>query len=187
MSNEKTSLRDEARARRAGLARDVPGYARRAAQSFVRLALPPDAVLAGYMPIRDEADPREIMKLAADRGHTLALPSIDNRRSALVFRRWKSGDQLHVNRFGIGEPERDAELVTPGIVLVPFLAFDNSGHRLGYGGGYYDRTLAALREKGHVLAIGVGFAGQEVPVLPRHEHDHSLDLVVTELGIRRFR
>lgn len=116
-------------------------------------------------------------------GHPLALPCIVQSRSALVFRRWAMGDALTPNAYGIAEPPATAEKVVPAAVLVPLLAFDASGHRLGYGGGYYDRTFEALAR---VLIIGVAYSGQEMPALPREPHDHRLDKIVTELGVRVF-
>ena len=187
MASEKRSLRDAARARRFGLAQVVPDCAQRLALSAELLALAPAAIVAGYLPIRDEADPVELMNVLALAGHAMALPCVEGDSRILLFRRWQAGDPIKLNAFGIGEPENSSDPVTPDVVLVPFLAFDSSGHRLGYGGGYYDRTLARLKEKGHVLAVGIGYAGQEVPALPRDSHDQPLDLVVTEQGIRRFR
>jgi 5-formyltetrahydrofolate cyclo-ligase len=88
--------------------------------------------------------------------------------------------------FGLTEPLASAVIVAPSVLLVPLLAFDAAGHRLGYGGGYYDRTLAALHDTGKIIAVGVAYAGQEVSELPRREHDEPLDAVVTEKGFRRF-
>jgi 5-formyltetrahydrofolate cyclo-ligase len=167
------------RERRAELARALPGFAARIAAFAGALALPPHAVVAGYWPIRDEADPRALMAALAARGHTLALPRIGAKGAALSFRRWNEGDGLIDNHHAIPEPRADAQVVTPDIVLVPLLAFDASGHRLGYGGGYYDRTLAALPAR----AIGIAYAGQRVEALPREPHDHPLDGVLTENGL----
>jgi 5-formyltetrahydrofolate cyclo-ligase len=119
-------------------------------------------------------------------GTPLALPRIAAKHCALSFRAWREGDELVDNHHGIAEPRADTRIVAPDIVLVPLLAFDAQGHRLGYGGGYYDRTLEALRSSGKVLAIGIAYAGQEVKLLPREAHDHALDLIVTENGTRRF-
>jgi 5-formyltetrahydrofolate cyclo-ligase len=116
----------------------------------------------------------------------LALPSIIERGAPLVFRRWSDGDATTIDMFGLTEPLASAEIVTPCIVLVPLLAFDASGTRLGYGGGYYDRTLTALRAAGKIVAVGVAYAGQEVTELPRREHDEPLDAVLTEKGMRKF-
>ena len=97
-----------------------------------------------------------------------------------------AGDPPRTNAFGIQEPPGDAPAFAPAAVLVPVLAFDAEGFRLGYGGGYYDRTLAELRNRGDVLAIGIAYAGQETEPLPREPHDQKLDMVVTEHGVRHF-
>jgi len=143
------------------------------------------AIVAGYLPIREEADPRALMAALAKRGHRLALPCMAEGKR-LVFRAWREGDATQLNVHGIGEPASGGPAVTPELVLVPLLAFDAHGHRLGYGGGYYDRALDRLRAGCRVTAIGIAYAGQEVDALPREPHDHRLDLVVTERGIRHF-
>jgi 5-formyltetrahydrofolate cyclo-ligase len=180
----KSNLRNELRARRATLTRAC--FAERIAGFATDLPLAPGAVVAGYHPVRDEADPRALMSELAGRGHPLALPVIVTARSALAFRRWRMGDVLAPNAYGIAEPPASAEEVVPDAVLVPLLGFDADGHRLGYGGGYYDRTLDTIRKTRSVLAVGIAYAGQEVPRLPRETHDHALDMIVTEAGIRRF-
>jgi 5-formyltetrahydrofolate cyclo-ligase len=180
----KSDLRTESRTRRAGLAHALPDFAERIA-AFADL-IPANATVAGYWPIRDEADPLALVRALQARGAALALPRIDAKHAALSFRAWREGDELVDNHHGIAEPRAEAKIVTPDIVLVPLLAFDSSGHRLGYGGGYYDRTLEHLRARGKILAIGIAYAGQEVETLPREAHDHPLDLIVTENGVRRF-
>jgi 5-formyltetrahydrofolate cyclo-ligase len=185
-SADKNLLRKDARARRTELAHACPDFAQRIAAFAGSLEIPAHAVIAGYWPVRDEADPRGLMMALAARGHALALPRIDERHAALSFRRWNEGDELVDNHHGIPEPRAEAEAVIPQVILVPLLAFDATGHRLGYGGGYYDRTLAALRRAGGALAIGVAYAGQEVPTLPREPHDRALEAVVTAAGLRRF-
>ncbi len=145
------------------------------------LQIQPGAAVAGYWPVRDEADPRALMKALAARGHVIALPRIEG--AALLFGRWNDGDVLVDNHHAIAEPRADAPRVTPDIVLVPLLAFDLTGHRLGYGGGYYDRTLAALSAR----AIGIAYAGQEVETLPHEPHDQALEAVLTENGLTKFR
>jgi 5-formyltetrahydrofolate cyclo-ligase len=176
----KSDLRTESRAHRAELALALPDFTERIA-AFAGL-IPANGIVAGYWPIRDEADPCALMKALQARGAVLALPRIDAKHAALSFRVWREGDALVDNHHGIAEPRADARVVTPDIVLVPLLAFDAHGHRLGYGGGYYDRTLSALR----AITIGVAYAGQEVEALPREAHDHALDLIVTENGVRSF-
>jgi len=179
--NPKPSLREEARLRRISLARDCPDFAARIAA--IDLPLPRGAVVSFYWPMGDEADPRALAHALAARGHKLALPVVAAKRSPLHFRLWREGAPLIVHAFGMHEPAEDAPAVVPTVLLVPLLAFDARGHRLGYGGGFYDCTLASLSGK---LAIGVAYAGQEVASLPAQPHDHPLDMVVTEKGVRRF-
>jgi len=180
---DKSELRKLARTRRAGLARDVPDLMARIAAFVDDLKIPAHAIVAGYWPIRDEADPRALMAVLAARGHALALPRIETKGAVLSFRRWRESDALVDNHHGIAEPRAEAERVVPDAVLVPLLAFDASGHRLGYGGGYYDRTLAALKD---ILSVGIAYAGQEIPELPRVAHDRPLDAILTEAGYRVF-
>ena len=120
------------------------------------------------------------------RGHPIVLPAIVTSGAALSFRPWREGDALFPNRHGIHEPPAHLDGVVPQALLLPLLAFDETGARLGLGGGYYDRTLAELRGSGHIVAIGVAYAGQEVPKLPHDAHDQRLDGVVTENGFRKF-
>ena len=179
--NDKNRLRAEARARRTTLT--DPGFAERIASFARELAIPNHATVAGYHPFRDEADPRALLEALSARAHPLALPCIVASRTALVFKSWAIGDMLAPNAYGIAEPLSTAPEVVPAAVLVPLLAFDSNGHRLGYGGGYYDRTFEAL---GNVRIIGIAYSGQEVPALPREPHDRRLDMIVTENGVRRF-
>jgi len=176
----KSALRLNARAARTALARACPDIAERIA-AFAD-AIEAGRIVAGYWPVRDEADPRALMRALAGRGAALALPRIDAKGAALSFRRWQEGDALTDNHHGIAEPRAEAEVLVPDVVLVPLLAFDARGHRLGYGGGYYDRTLASLSAR----AIGVAYSGQEIDAIAAEPHDRRLDAVVTELGMRRF-
>ena len=114
------------------------------------------------------------------RGHPLALPVVTAPRSRLVFRAWVDGALLEDGPFGTCHPAETAAGVVPDVLVVPLLAFDRAGRRLGYGGGYYDRTLAALRKEKPVLAVGVAYREQEVPGVPCDEEDESLDWVITD-------
>jgi 5-formyltetrahydrofolate cyclo-ligase len=181
MTDAKQNLRTEARARRATLT--DPLFAERIASFARELGIAEGAIVAGYHPFRDEADPRGLMSALSALGHTLALPCVVAARTALVFRRWAMGVKLKPNAYGIAEPPVSAAEITPAVVLVPLLAFDGEGHRLGYGGGYYDRTFESLRG---VRVIGIAYSGQEFANVPREPHDHRLDAVVTENGVRRF-
>ena len=143
------------------------------------------AIVAGYAAVRGEADPFPLMAALANKGHALCLPQ--TRGESLTFRAWKPGDPLVVGRFSIPEPDDKARERRPDLVLVPLLAFDAIGHRLGYGAGYYDRYLREARAKRTIHAIGIAYAGQEVRELPYEDTDEALDAVVTEEGVRRFR
>jgi 5-formyltetrahydrofolate cyclo-ligase len=180
---EKSTLRETARTRRADLARECPDFAARIARFVDDLAVAKDAAVSFYWPMGDEADPRALANALAARGHMLALPVVVAKRSPLHFRTWREGEALIVHSFGMHEPPASAARVMPEVFLVPLLAFDARGTRLGYGGGFYDRTLHSLASK---RAIGVAFAGQEVETLPCHAHDHPLDAVITEKGVRSF-
>jgi 5-formyltetrahydrofolate cyclo-ligase len=142
------------------------------------LSLTPGAVVAGYWPVRTELDPRPLMTWLRGRGHPLALPVVAGRGRPLVFRPWRPGEELVPGELGIDTPPAAAGKCEPEILLVPLLAFDSSGHRLGHGAGYYDITIAAYRAR--VLAVGLAYAGQEVDAVPREPHDERLDWVVTE-------
>ena len=138
--------------------------------------------LAGYMPMRTEIDPLPAM--SAHQG-LVGVPVIVAAATPLKFREWGPGVAMVAGDFGALIPEEGA-WVTPQVVIVPLLAFDARGFRLGYGGGFYDRTLQGLRAKGPVLAIGFAFEAQEVDAVPIDAFDQKLDLVVTEKGPRWF-
>ncbi|MFZ5680538.1 MAG: 5-formyltetrahydrofolate cyclo-ligase [Bradyrhizobiaceae bacterium] len=151
--------------------------------------LPPGTIVAGYSPINSELDPFPLMRALADKGATLALPVIIARNHALIFREWQPDEGLVRGPYGIFQPSSDADDVDPDIVLVPLAAFDRAGHRIGYGRGYYDRTLENLRRVKKVTVIGVAFAVQEIETVPRLPHDEQLDCVLTErelIDLRRL-
>ncbi len=142
--------------------------------------IPERCAVAGYWPIDAELDVRPLFAALHARGHACALPVVTGRGQRLVFRAWAPGSRLAVAAFGVMVPADDAPEVVPRVVLTPLLSFDDRGFRLGWGGGYYDRTLAALRAAAPVLAVGVGFAAQRVERVPAALHDQRLDWVVTE-------
>ena len=183
---EKAPLREEARRRRAALFKHQPNFAADISKFAPEIAKAGDGVVAGYVSLNEEADPVQLLEALAAQGRTVALPCIEARRAPLTFRAWSKDEPLVANAYGIMEPMASAPAVVPQLLFVPLLAFDSAGHRLGYGGGYYDRTLDRLRRDGDVIAIGIAFAGQEVEVLPRETHDHTLNMIVTEKGVRRF-
>ncbi len=145
----------------------------------------PDAV-AGYWPMDGEADPRPLLEDLSARGILCALPVVVRYHAALEFRAWSPGDALVTGLHGIRQPVAGVPSVIPRVVLVPLVAFDRAGHRLGMGGGYYDRTLDALRSSGQIYAIGIAYEAQKVDSLPALDHDQPLDWVVTEKRAMRF-
>lgn len=145
------------------------------------IAAEPRVAVSGYWPMGDELDIRPTLDALHARGHAIGLPVVRGRGSPLAFRAWTPGDALVSGGFGTSVPSPDRDEVRPGILLVPLLGFDRRGYRLGYGGGYYDMTIAALRGSGNaVIAIGVSFAVQEVDVLPVETFDQRLDAIATE-------
>ena len=178
--NPKPALRTEAIARRAALAGACPGFAQRIAAYTDELAVPRGAVVSFYWPMGDEADPRALAQALAVRGAALALPALVAKGAPLTFREWREGDSLVAHSFGMLEPGPEAPEIVPDVLLVPLLAFDSRGHRLGYGGGFYDRTLADLPGR---RTVGCAFAAQEVEAVPAEPHDHTLDAIATEAGV----
>jgi len=147
------------------------------------ITLPPQSVIASYHPHNNEINPTALTEALRAQGHMIALPVLTTKDAPLAFRIFKSGDTLVKSAMGIPEPPPSAPLVEPDILLVPLLAFDRHGYRLGYGGGYYDRTLAFLRSRKKVLAIGIAFACQEVAEVPFAPHDAKLDKMASEMGV----
>lgn len=177
LAAEKRALRPRLRERRKVAAAADPAAAAELAQIFLsHLDLAAGVVVAGYRAIAPEMDPAPLMTALAARGHPLALPCTGPLGTVLVFRRWQPGDALVKGALGIAEPLPAAESVLPSVALVPLLGFDRRGYRLGQGGGYYDRTLAA----GTMLAVGLAYAAQEVEVLPVEPWDRRLDWIITE-------
>jgi len=140
----------------------------------------PGAVASGFWPFGPEIDIRPILYHLHAAGHPVALPVVVRRGLPLLFRAWRPGQSLVTGSFGVPRPDKDQPELTPRMLIVPLLAFDRTGYRLGYGGGFYDRTLARLRANGPTLAVGVGFALQELPFVPHDSVDERLDWMVTE-------
>lgn len=143
-------------------------------------------LIAGYSPIGDEIDIWPLLKHLQANGHTIALPVITAPETPLSFRLWTPETEMETDRFGVSYPA-NGSFVLPDVMLVPLLSFTANGERLGYGGGYYDRTLAALRESQEIFACGVAYARQEVDELPTDAYDQKLDGILTETGFRTFR
>ncbi|AXC50094.1 5-formyltetrahydrofolate cyclo-ligase [Paracoccus suum] len=175
----KSALRAQALAARAAVQnRDVAEAAMNAHLAAL-LARHPEVVVAGYVPMRGEADPRPALS-----GHSgpVCLPVVMAPAAPLAFRLWRGGDALEGGALGTTHPPESAPVVTPDIVVVPLAGFDGSGGRLGYGGGFYDRTLAQLRRAAPVLAVGFAFEAQRLPLIPVEDTDEPLDLIVTQSG-----
>jgi len=176
----KRTLRREATARRRELA--TPDDAGRLLVDNLlgAGAVPDGATISGFWPIGGEIDLVPLLRALAARGHEIALPVVAGRGRPLLFRAWRDGDEMSEGPWGIREPLESAPEVAPQVLLVPLLAFDRAGYRLGYGGGFYDRSLEGLRSRGPVTAVGVAWAGQEVPAVPHDAHDQPLDWMLTE-------
>jgi 5-formyltetrahydrofolate cyclo-ligase len=184
----KGSLRTAAIARRDALDDEHRTAAAQAiAKRGLPLAIKPGIIVAGYSPIRNEIDPVPLMKNLAAQGVQLALPAVMARGKSLAFRAWSPNDRLMLGPLGILEPSPAAAELTPDILLVPLAAFDRAGHRIGYGAGHYDVTLAHLRKAKSIIAIGVAFAVQEIKTVPVQPHDVALDYVLTEKRALDFR
>lgn len=179
-----TDVKAEARAR--AFARRADAFAQGQGQAAEILADYLSAqrgrVLSGYMPMRTEIDPLPAM--AAHQG-PVGVPVIMAKATALRFREWSPGCRLIEGAFKAMIPEEGA-WVEPEVLIVPMLAWDRRGYRLGYGGGFYDRTLEGLRARGPVLAVGFAFSAQEVEAVPTDAFDQRLDAVVTEKGVTVF-
>jgi 5-formyltetrahydrofolate cyclo-ligase len=178
---EKAEMRAAAKARRAQAAKDAADAGKALSDEFCRsVRLRALTVVAGYLPIGDEINVRPLLRRLQGDGHRLALPRVVRSGGPLAFAAWTDGDPLGQGPFGTSQPTDEAAPVTPEVLIVPLLAFDRDGFRLGYGGGYYDRTLSALRTRRAILAVGVAFSAQEVPAVPHGAHDQRLDWVITE-------
>ena len=174
----------KAEARRAAFARrrEAHALARGAAGRLSEVLAGHRGVpLAGYMPIRTEIDPLPAMEEAAAHG-PVAVPVIEAEGLPLLFHRWEPGAEMVAGPFGAAVPAT-AIALEPEIVIVPLVAFTRQGWRLGYGGGFYDRTLEGLRNRRPTLAIGFAYAAQEAPDLPLEPTDQPLDLIVTEAEV----
>jgi 5-formyltetrahydrofolate cyclo-ligase len=191
ITDTKPLLRAEMKKRRAALAQAAPLAGNHLAQQATRAM---DAahtwpakgsVIAGYWPIQSEISPFPLMQDFEDRGYLLALPCLmpSGGDYRMIFRRFRIGDTLEDGPFEISQPLDSANIVEPDILLIPLLAFEPRGVRLGYGGGHYDRVLANLRAGKTITAYGVAFSGQELAEIPFEVHDQPLDGIFTEQGL----
>ncbi len=181
VDDAKAAIRHEAKVRRDALAPDMRAAAAAAiaARPFP-VAVAPGMIVSGFMPMKSEVNPVPLMRALAGLGAQLALPVVAGRGKPLVMRAYAVGETLAAGVWGIREPKPEAPEVFPDLVLVPMLAFARNGHRIGYGAGYYDMTITALRARKTVLAVGIAFAAQELASLPTTPRDARLDIVLTE-------
>ena len=192
--NDKSPERLKAVLRRAATARRdalPPDERMAAALAVADQGLPvevlPGIIVSGFSPLTSEISPLPLLRRLADAGASLALPVVAGRGKPLIMRAWSFGAPLVSGVWGIREPPADAPELFPDILIVPLLAFDRSGHRIGYGAGYYDMTISRLRTMKPVTAIGIAFAAQEIAAVPATPRDARLDLVLTERGTIDFR
>lgn len=184
---EKEEMRREAHERRQQVKHELHAHATMAALNHVEkhIAIPKGAVVGGYWPIGRELNVKPLLRHLVKQGHVVVLPYAHERGTPLEFREWKERHEMVLDNFQIPAPGPEARILVPDILIVPVLSFDRAGRRLGYSAGFYDVTLAHLRERHKIIAVGVGFATQEVPRVPTDEHDQSLDFIVTERGVIR--
>lgn len=181
----KDAMRASAKAARAA----IPPHERAAAafrivDAFLAHCRPaPGAAISGYWPLGDEIDPRPLLTALRLRGCAIGLPVTGPKGAPLIFRRWDAEKPLTAGRYGTMVPGDDQPEILPDVILLPLLAFDRHGGRLGYGGGYYDRTLAMLRDQKPIVAAGLAYAAQEVDQTPRGPFDRPLDFIVAEQNI----
>ena len=182
-ADEKRALRKEMKVLRDELSARDPDAGETLAGKFpLKLLDRYGPVVSGYWPIGSEVDARALMKRLHGEGAQLCLPRIGDDGVGMTFHAWSPGNVLETTHFGLQQPCASEILVRPTLMLMPLLAFDLEGHRLGYGKGHYDRAIAALREHGRVFTCGLAFAGQQLDAVPAEPHDQALDWAMTEKG-----
>jgi len=181
LKTQKQALRRVLTRRRAEACAASPNAAALLSALFLSALTPPAAALVStYRARAEELNPAPLGAALQSLGHSLCLPVVTGKGHSLQFRAYSAGDLLHTGAWNIEEPLPTAPVVEPDILLVPLLGFDRRGYRLGYGGGYYDRTINGLRLRRQILAIGIGYAAQEMPHIPCASSDAPLDIIVTE-------
>lgn len=183
----KTELRARIKARRAAIPLETrrADAERLAAADFAALGCTPPAIVSAFHSFGEELDTGPLLRRLATAGFRLALPVMQGKNKPLIFRSWAPGDPMRRVQWGIEEPMETAAAVEPDVLLVPLLAFDRHGWRLGYGGGYYDRTLRDLRARRSIVAVGLAFDAQEVDAVPHLDYDERLDWILTPSGAIR--
>jgi len=181
MTNPKALLRERMKAERRAAAKARPDAAIHAARNFMAsIPIPENAIVSVYYPIKDELDTEPLVAALIEKGASITLPVVTRKKAPLTFRRYAPGDALVDGVYGELIPDETAPEAAPAIVVAPLLAFTRAGDRLGYGGGYYDRTLESLRKASDVLIVGYAYGAQEVDAVPVSPVDQPLDWIVTE-------
>jgi len=176
---DKNQLRAQLRAHRRDAAAKHADASVELLAQFKTISLPTRAIVAGYVAIKDEINPAPVMEFLAAQGMKLCLPVMEYENSPLTFHAYQLGDALDMHEpYAIPQPIK-SESVIPHILLIPLLGFDRAGNRIGYGKGYYDRTLEQLRTRHNITAIGLAYAEQEVDHINAAPHDQRLNIVVT--------
>ena len=182
---QKRALRSRIKTWRSGLEADAAARAADAVAAhglgFLRLPQRP-FVVSGFSSLPDEFRAWPLLRRLHGEGHALAMPVMQGKGLPLVFRAWAPGDAMDKAVWGIAEPRADKPVLEPDIVLVPLLAFDATGWRLGYGGGYFDRTLRGLRARKSIVAVGLAYDESQVDAVPHLDYDERLDWVLRPSG-----
>lgn len=186
-SPSKSSLRQKHSQQRMQLSPDLQKEASGKVCNFflTHISISADAVVAGYWPVRGELDDLPILYALLPRGYSCALPHVVAEGMPLLFRPWHEGSAMTAGKYDIPEPVSD-QVLTPDIILVPMAVFDKTGHRIGYGSGFYDRTIARLREVKPVIAVGIAYDIQECDVIPAEDNDIRMDIIITDKNVYRF-
>ncbi|MBN9290336.1 MAG: 5-formyltetrahydrofolate cyclo-ligase [Hyphomicrobium denitrificans] len=187
---DETKLEAKKKLRAEALERRKAAFAQHGAEASRKIAAhgvdflnaAPGAIVSGFAAINDEINPAPLMTWLQAEGFRLALPVMQGRGKPLLMRAWTPGDTMNVAAWGIAEPMEDKPAVDPDILLVPLLAFDARGYRLGYGGGFYDRTLQRLRKLKPIVAVGLAYNELRVDAVPAESYDERLDWVLTPSG-----
>jgi len=187
---DETKLEAKKKLRAEALERRKAAFAQHGAEASRKIAAhgvdflgaTPGSIVSGFAAINDEINPAPLMTWLQAEGFRLALPVMQGRGKPLLMRAWTPGDAMNLAAWGIAEPMDDKPAVDPDIVLVPLLAFDARGYRLGYGGGFYDRTLQRLRKLKPIVAVGLAYDELRVDAVPAESYDERLDWVLTPSG-----
>jgi 5-formyltetrahydrofolate cyclo-ligase len=188
VSDAKAAMRRTAmEIRKAAAGRHGTGILAKLPDGILSPALSPAAaVVSAYFAMGDEIDPAPLVAQLVGQGATIVMPCVPGKGVPLVFRAWSPGNQTVAAGFGTREPAPDAPMRDPDVLLVPLLAFDRKGFRLGYGGGYYDRTLQRLRRTAEIVAVGIAYDEQRVDAVPHDANDQPIDWILTPSGLRRL-